>query len=64
MHPLLAASLLDTFSSLKEVQDRLFRFQAYYETIARPFEWKFTRTDLEEMMNKMKPTTVPLSPAA
>jgi len=21
-------------------------FQAYYETIARPFEWKFTRADL------------------
>ena len=27
------------FSSLREVQDRLLRFQAYYETIARPFEW-------------------------
>jgi hypothetical protein len=52
------------FSSLQEVQDRLFRFQAYYETIATPFEWKFTRADLDEMMNKMKPTTTQLRSAA
>jgi hypothetical protein len=52
------------FSSLQEVQDRLFRFQAYYETIAKPFEWKFTRADLDEMMKKIKPDAIPLRPAA
>jgi len=52
------------FSSLHEVQDRLFRFQEYYETIARPFEWKFTRADLDEMINKMKPAAIPSSAAA
>ncbi len=52
------------FSSLQEVQDRLFRFQEYYQTIALPFEWKFTRADLDEMMNKIKAATIPLSPAA
>lgn len=53
------------FSSLHEVQDRLFRFQEYYETIAMPFEWKFTRADLDEMMNKMKPAAaISLCPAA
>jgi hypothetical protein len=52
------------FSSLQEVQDRLLRFQAYYETIAQPFEWKFTRADLDDMMNKMKPAAIPLCPAA
>jgi hypothetical protein len=52
------------FSSLQEVQDRLFRFQAYYQTIATPFEWKFTRTHLDEMMNKMKPAAIPVCPAA
>jgi len=41
------------FSALQEVQDRLFRFQTYYETIARPFEWNFTRADLDEMINRM-----------
>jgi hypothetical protein len=52
------------FSSLNEVQDRLFRFQEYYETIAKPFEWKFTRADLDDMMNKMKPDAISLCPAA
>lgn len=52
------------FSSLQEVQDRLLRFQTYYETIARPFEWKFTRADLDEMMNRMKPAATQLRPAA
>jgi len=52
------------FSSLQDVQDRLLRFQAYYEAIATPFEWKFTRTDLNEIMNKIKPAAIPLRPAA
>jgi hypothetical protein len=47
------------FSSLEEVEDRLFRFQAYYQTITTPFEWKFTRADLDDMMNKMKPAAIP-----
>jgi len=40
------------FASLKEVQQRLLDFQAYYESIAKPFEWKFTRKDLAELMIK------------
>lgn len=42
------------FPSLKAVEEQLIRFQSYYETIARPFEWKFTRRDLEALLNKMK----------
>jgi len=26
-------------------------FQGYYEQIAKPFEWKFTREDLTAMLN-------------
>jgi len=52
------------FDSLLAVKDRLIRFQAYYETIAKPFEWKFTRRDLDEIMNKIKPAAIPLCPAA
>jgi len=52
------------FSSLQEVEDRLFRFQTYYETIAKPFEWRFTRADLDEMINRMKPAANELRPAA
>ena len=28
-------------------------FQAYYETMARPFEWKFTQADLAELLTKL-----------
>lgn len=42
------------FSSLGEVEDRLLRFQEYYERIAKPFEWKFTRADLDNLMKKME----------
>jgi hypothetical protein len=52
------------FSSLEDVQDRLLGFQSYYESIATPFEWKFTRADLDEIMNKIKPAAISLRPAA
>ena len=41
------------FSSLAQVADRLLAFQDYYEQIARPFEWRFTRADLQELMSKL-----------
>ena len=45
------------FSSLAQVADRLLAFQHHYEQIAQPFEWKFTRGDLQELMHKItRPT--------
>lgn len=44
------------FVSLKELAERLFCFQDYYEQIATPFEWKFTRNDLNILLNKIKTT--------
>lgn len=41
------------FISLSEVQDRLLLFQERYQEVARPFEWKFTRTDLEHLCSKL-----------
>lgn len=41
------------FSSLATVEDRLLRFQAHYEEIATPFEWKFTRADLDALMHRL-----------
>jgi hypothetical protein len=41
------------FSSLTQVADRLLAFQTAYEQIAQPFEWKFTRADLGELMKKL-----------
>jgi hypothetical protein len=43
------------FPNLQTLEDRLLDFQAYYETLARPFEWKFTRTDLEDILAKLSP---------
>ena len=41
------------FPDLQAVERRLLEFQAYYETMARPFEWKFTRADLDELLVKL-----------
>lgn len=41
------------FPSLAAVEERLLTFQTHYETIARPFEWKFTRRDLAKLLNKI-----------
>jgi hypothetical protein len=41
------------FSSLSEVADRLLAFHQFYEQIAQPFEWKFTRADLQELMSTL-----------
>lgn len=41
------------FSSLKEVGERLLAFQDLYQEAARPFEWKFTRADLRDLMDKL-----------
>jgi len=41
------------FASLQAVAQRLLAFQDIYEHAARPFEWKFTRADLQELMKKL-----------
>jgi hypothetical protein len=42
------------FPDLHSLEDHLVRFQAYYETIAKPFEWKFTRNDLARILDKIQ----------
>jgi hypothetical protein len=42
------------FPSLDAVAERLLEFQSYYEQLARPFEWKFTRVELKELVTKLK----------
>jgi hypothetical protein len=42
------------FPSLEAVAKRLLEFQSYYEQIAKPFEWRFTRVELRELMAKLK----------
>jgi hypothetical protein len=37
-------------TDLGDVEDRLLAFQDHYEQIATPFEWKFTRADLNRVL--------------
>jgi hypothetical protein len=41
------------FPSLGALKERILGFQQYYEEIAKPFEWKFTRKDLNRLMCKI-----------
>ena len=41
------------FPSLAAVAERLLAFERYYETLAHPFEWHFTRRDLNKLLQKM-----------
>ena len=52
------------FSCLAEVEDRLLRFQKYYESMATPFAWRFTRDDLARLLRKFAAEPSPLALAA
>jgi hypothetical protein len=52
------------FHSLTRLRDRLLRFQEYYEEVAQPFQWKFTRRDLDRLLAKLADSHVSLRPAA
>ena len=41
------------FPSLKALEERILGFQQHYESIATPFEWKFTKRDLHELLAKV-----------
>lgn len=51
------------FSCLAEVEDRLLRFQEYFESMATPFDWRFTRKDLAKLTRKLanQPSTLRLA---
>jgi hypothetical protein len=42
------------FDSLSAVEDRLLRFQEYYEKAAKPFQWRFTRRDLAKLLTRIE----------
>jgi len=41
------------FTSLDQIRDRLAAFETRYNAIARPFSWKFTRTDLDDLLRRI-----------
>jgi hypothetical protein len=42
------------FPNLQALAERLAQFERYYESIAHPFEWKFTRADLNALLVRMR----------
>jgi hypothetical protein len=53
------------FHTLDEVESRLLDFQQYYEQIATPFEWKFTKDDLNALLKRIADhENTTLTPAA
>lgn len=41
------------FQDLEQVQRRLHDFERYFEQVAKPFKWKFTRQDLDNVLNRL-----------
>src|SRR5215831_8609741 len=41
------------FTDLDQIRDRLAAFEARHNAIARPFTWKFTRTDLSDLVRRI-----------
>src|SRR6478752_3858765 len=53
------------FHTLDEVETRPLDFQQYYEQIATPFEWKFTKDDLNALLERIAAhENAALTPAA
>jgi hypothetical protein len=42
------------FRCLQALAERLADFERYFERIAKPFEWEFTRTDLNALVARMR----------
>lgn len=51
-------------TDLNALGQRLIDFQAYYGQVAQPFEWKFTRDDLNHLLNRLDKNKTALDEAA
>ena len=45
------------FPSLSHLEEQILSFQTDYERRAKPFQWKFTRSDLDQLLDKIVPQT-------
>ena len=43
------------FTDLDQVEDRLAAFEDRYNATARPFKWKFTTSDLDDLLAQTRP---------
>jgi transposase len=51
-------------SSLDELENRIMLFQKHFELRAKPFEWKFTRYDLSQLMGRLLQQFAPVNRSA
>ena len=52
------------FPGLRTLGERLLAFQTHYETITQPFEWRFTREDLQDLLARLSRYDCPRYQAA
>jgi hypothetical protein len=56
------------FTHLDQVSQRLADFEPRYNATARPFQWKFTQADLDDLLHRIErhqqQTTTPAIPHA
>ncbi|MEW6490529.1 MAG: transposase [Thermodesulfobacteriota bacterium] len=43
----------NNFATIEQGQEQVLAFERYYEEVARPFEWKFTRRDLDGLLERL-----------
>lgn len=41
------------FHSLRELDERIMAFQADWQAAAKPIDWRYTRRDLNELLNRL-----------
>jgi hypothetical protein len=41
------------FTSLEALAERIMAFQAHWQQVAEPFDWNFTRRDLDALMARL-----------
>jgi hypothetical protein len=44
----------DDFEGLDELAARILAFEKHYNAAARPFGWRFTRTDLNQLLARIR----------
>lgn len=49
------------FPNLTILQERLKAFERHFEKIAQPFEWKFTRSELLQLLKKLSPVEMKMA---
>ena len=41
------------FTDLDQIRNRLAAFETRYNAVAKPFNWKFTHTDLDDLLDRI-----------